>query len=498
MRDRARTVRGRRGAATRTTAMRTTATRTTATRTTALITVAAVVALAAAVGAPAAAKEPPGATPVEMTPALRERIQSMIDEFRTKWGLPGISAAVVTPDAHGSEPVITTFVAGTVTIGGSEPVTETTQYELGSETKVFTADLLALLVASGEVALDDPVQQYAPVGVTVPTWIDPDTSEVTEITLRDLATHQAAFEDDPPNFAEGCSGIPDCVNPHPGYTQTMLWDAFDGYTLPWKPGTRWLYSNWGFGLLGTILANVVDAVPPTDPPAFQSALEGAFLHDLGLSATRLELSSDPRLAPPYDLAGQPAISWDNTNALAGGGGLMSNAKDMGAFVAAHLGFVDPAAPLGVRSMATTLQPVSEISVTCSEPTQCEPAEFSMGLAWQLYRAAPKDAEGVRVPWAFKNGGTAGSSTDTALAPSLRTGVTTMFNMERNPQPYDGIATAILALLVDSTDRRLPPTGSTTIGSGWVVGSAAMVIVALGVVLLTRRGARYPQPPGARR
>ena len=451
-----------------------------------MVTAAAVVALTAVVGSPAVASEHPAAATVEMTPKLRERIQTMIDAFRVKWALPGISAAVVTPDPQGSGPVITTFVAGTLEIGGSVPVEESTLYELGSETKVFTASLLAALVASGEVSLDDRVQDFAPAGITVPSWTDLVTGEVTHITLRDLATHQAAFADDPPNFAEGCTGHPTCTNPHPGYTQTMLWDAFDGYTLPWKPGTRWLYSNWGFGLLGTILANVVESVPPPDPPKFQSALEGAFLHDLGMTATRLEVSSDPHLAPPYDLGGHLTIYWDNTNALAGGGGLMSNAKDMGTLVAAQLGFVDPSAPIGVRSMATTLHPVSTITEMCSEPTVCTSTDFSMGLAWQLYRAAPKDANGVHVPWAFKNGGTAGSSTDTSLAPSLRVGVTTMFNKERNTGAYDGIATAILALLVDSTHRELPPTGSEA-GPLVGIGIGAGLLLAVGGVLIVRRG-----------
>ena len=39
-------------------------------------------------------------------------IQALIDDFRTSHSISGISAAVVTPDPHGPNPVITTFAAG--------------------------------------------------------------------------------------------------------------------------------------------------------------------------------------------------------------------------------------------------------------------------------------------------------------------------------------------------------------------------------------------------
>ncbi|WP_100343800.1 serine hydrolase domain-containing protein [Compostimonas suwonensis] len=399
-----------------------------------------------------AAADPASTAVVEMTPALKEKIQKKVESFRTTHGLPGLSVAVVTPDPAGSSPVITTFAAGQPVPGSATPVDASTQFELGSETKVFTADLLSYLVASGRVSLDDAVQLYAPAGITVPEWADPQTGTTTPITLRDLATHQAGLPDVPPNFQDGCGSTPGCENPHPGYTQTMLWDAIAQQSLLWQPGTRWLYSNWGFGLLGTILANVVEPVPASQPPAYQSAIDGAFLDALGMSSTMIE-TPGPRLAPPYMASGEPTYYWDNTNAISGAGGLISDAADMGTWVAAHLGYIPPAAPLGVQTMANTLEPVSTITTLCSSPSQCQEADFQMGLGWQLYSARSSE---VGAPWAFKNGGTAGSSTDTALAPSLRTGVTTMFNMQRVGD--EQLAVPILALLV--ADRRGPaPTPS---------------------------------------
>ncbi|MGA1838820.1 serine hydrolase domain-containing protein [Herbiconiux sp. 11R-BC] len=438
---------------------------------------------------------------VTMTPELTAKIQHHIETFRAKYDISGMSMAVVTPDPDdpgGPTPVVTTFAVGTPNVGSPTPVDASTQFEIASETKIFTSDLLAHLVASGTVALDDPVQKYAPAGIAVPVWTDPQSGETTRITLRDLATHQAGLPDMPGNFEAGCGGDPDCVNPHPGYTQTMLWDALAAQSLLWKPGTDWLYSNWGFGLLGTILSDVVDpSVPIDEPPAFQPALESTFLDALGMSSTML--GTGPSIATPYTSGNTPTYYWEDVNALAGEGGLVSDATDMGAFVAAHLGYLSDTAPPGVRTMADTLEPVSAITTECFTPTQCQPSAFHMGLGWQLY---PASASNMGVDWAFKNGGTAGFSSDTTLAPSKGVGVTTMWNQNRvdDAEPAIELLTLILAETPDAGlghdaghDRghsegdsaRLADTGSSAFSlTGAAVGAA--ILLGAGVVLRTRR------------
>ena len=462
----------------------------------------AIAVLSMSVVSPAVATDRAPVTGVEMTPELTKQIQHEVDTFLAKHDLPGLSVAVVTPPSAGSDPVITTFAAGVPTLGSSTPVDASTQFELGSETKVFTADLLAYLVADGRVSLDDHVQRYAPAGVEVPEWIDQQTGARTAITLRDLATHQAGLLDTPPNFDAGCGADTGCPNPRPGYTQTMLWDAFtqpclNGQPCPMsQPGTDWLYSDWGFGLLGTILANVLDPVVETEPPAYQSALDQVFLDALGMSSTVLEPHGDGRLATPYKADGTKAFHWNNTNAISGAGGLISDASDMGTWVAAHLGYIPSTAPIGVQTMADTLQPVSDIATKCSAPGQCGPDHFQMGLGWELHSATTHE---VGVPWAFKNGLTDGSSTDTALAPSLRVGVTTMYN-KRLPDTDQGLPLAIslLKLLVaDQPDPEPAPGGvpqeAALAETGQpafelvALGMAAAGLLAAGILLIARRG-----------
>ncbi|WP_382304459.1 serine hydrolase domain-containing protein [Herbiconiux sp. UC225_62] len=463
---------------------------------------AAFVALGMTTVAPAAAADEDTHV-VAMTPELKVKIQNHIETFQKKYDIAGMSVAVVTPDPSdpsGSTPVTTTISVGVPTFGSSTPVDASTQFEIASETKIFTSDLLAHLVATKAVSLDDPVQKFAPAGITVPVWTDPVTNEKTHITLRDLATHQAGLTDMPWNIGDGC-GTDNCDNPRPGYTQTMIWNGLADQELLWKPGTNWLYSNWGFGLLGTILANIVDpSIPVDDPPAYLPALQATFLDALGMSSTAL--GTGPRIATPYASDNTPTYYWDDTNAMAGEGGIVSDTTDMATWLAAHLGYIKTDAPHGVRTMADTLKPLSTITTVCSEPDTCAPVEgeFHMGLGWQLYSGSSSN---MGVDWAFKNGGTAGFSSDTALAPSKGVGVTTMWNQNRVDNAEPGIE--LLDLILHHRDEPKPDHGGdhdkgdkdkdkladTGLGATSIAvpGVGAVVLLAAGVVLIVRRRSR---------
>ena len=78
---------------------------------------------------------------------------------------------------------------GRMSLGGAE-ATPDTVFEIGSITKVFTALLLADMVERGEVKLDDPVRNFLPASVKVPS------RGGKEITLVDLATQTSGVPRD--------------------------------------------------------------------------------------------------------------------------------------------------------------------------------------------------------------------------------------------------------------------------------------------------------------
>ena len=361
-------------------------------------------------------------------------LQDVIDAYREREGISAIAVAVVRPGADDSMEV-TTYLSGTTSEGGS-PLAATDRFEIGSETKTFTAGLLAQAVADGRIALDDPVQDHLPDGVTVPTW-----PGGAPMTIADLATHQAGLPDEPPNLDDRDPAAKS------QYTREMLWAALPETDLLWEPGTRWLYSNYGFGLLGTILADL-DQPGQAEPP-FGPVVADVLTDPLGLTATGLEdcevwtCPAMPDLVVPYGADGSPAPYWNNVQALAGGGGLVSDIGDMATWITAALG-----EPGAISSFATVpLQPVSTIETVCLAPDRCSPPamDFRMGLAWQLFDGADWIADA----YAFKDGGTGGMHSSTFLVPGRRLGVTVLSD---SPSRIDDLGQLLLLAIDGHVDR----------------------------------------------
>ena len=110
---------------------------------------------------------------------------------------------------------------------------------LCSLTKIFTTDLLAKLVNDKSVALDDPLQRYAPPHAVLPRRVQP-------ITLLNLATHTSGL---PRELGNAPAGTPHFTYPDYG----TRWHWVPGQHLRSVPGSEALYSNVGFDLLGDAL-----------------------------------------------------------------------------------------------------------------------------------------------------------------------------------------------------------------------------------------------------
>ncbi|WP_137723679.1 serine hydrolase domain-containing protein [Prescottella subtropica] len=350
---------------------------------------------------------------------------------------PGLAIAVTKPDpAYPGASLTTSYYFGDADKALGRRVGPQTQFEIASETKTFTAALLAKRIAQGQAHLDDPAQPYAS-GVTLPS------RDGAVITLGDLVTHRSGLTDDPPNLDAPCGGVPGC-NPKPRYDRGYLWQGLEKPdALFAAPGTQWLYSDFGFGTLGTLLA---DTFAPGHPePAFGQVVADELTGPLGMTSTTLETRT-PDLAQPY-AHGKPANLWDNTAALAGGGGLISTASDMAIWAAATLGYGDnPLVPV-LQSMLTEIP----------GPTDPKNPGTAMGMAWQLFPAS-----GSTPAYAFKNGGAAGSTSATVLVPENGWAITVL----NNGANMDFVSSATTTLMQTLVAGEPGPgaTGSVVFGS----------------------------------
>jgi CubicO group peptidase (beta-lactamase class C family) len=272
--------------------------------------------------------------------------------------------------------------------GGADP---DTVFQIGSVTKAVTGLLLADMAERGQVLLSDQASKYLP------------GAPPGRVTLLDLATHTSGLPRLPPGLLRYALLRPG--DPYAWYPAGALVRAARRSLATAAGGQPYLYSNYGFGLLGFLLSQAAE-VPY--PKLAQQRVCGP----LGMRATTFD-------ATPVQgyRRGRPAGPW-HMGALSAAGGLHSTATDLARLLEACLAPETTGLSQAVRA---ALAP----RVTTSPETE-------VGLAWHH---ALRD--GKRVIW--HNGMTGGFSAMVALRPARRAGAAVLANDGGvPPSPLDAL------------------------------------------------------------
>jgi D-alanyl-D-alanine-carboxypeptidase/D-alanyl-D-alanine-endopeptidase len=208
-------------------------------------------------------------------------------------------------------------------------------FEIGSVTKVFTATLLAEMAEHGVIRLDDPVRRHLPDDVRVPIRGRP-------ITLCHLASQTSGLPRLPPGLFR--RSLRQHRDPYAGFGEQDLFDALARTRLKSAPGVRLRYSNFGFGLLGYVLARRAGT-------SYGELVYDRICAPLGLAETGLEIAdtANGRVADGHNRRGRSVPHW-HLGALAGAGGLRSTLNDLLRFL--DLQLTEPATPLARAARAT--------------------------------------------------------------------------------------------------------------------------------------------------
>jgi CubicO group peptidase (beta-lactamase class C family) len=264
---------------------------------------------------PAADRVPP---PVFTDARRVARLESAFPEidrlfraFAEQARVPGIAYAIVIDGrlAHSG-------AVGYRDVAARAPVDADTVFRIASMTKSFTALCIMRLRDDGKLSLDDPAERYVPelAGLVYPTADSP------RITIRHLLSHAEGFPED---------------NPW-GDRQLAATDAemaammTRGIPFSTVPGTAYEYSNYGFAILGRIVANV-SGMP------YRQFVKQRILEPLGMTSTTLQAAEVPpgRLARGYrwegtGLVDEPALP---DGAFGPMGGMLTSTRDLAAYVA---------------------------------------------------------------------------------------------------------------------------------------------------------------------
>jgi D-alanyl-D-alanine-carboxypeptidase/D-alanyl-D-alanine-endopeptidase len=255
-------------------------------------------------------------------------------------------------------------------------------FQIGSVTKTFTA----LALAASGIPVDAPLRDHLPADYPVPG----------PITLAHLASHLSGLDRLPPGLLTDPDLDP--KDPYAHFTEAKLIDALGRTELLSPPGTKYLYSNYGAGVLGRAL---------TDD--YAGMIQDRIATPLGLADTAVTLTpaQQARKADGHDPNGQPTPDW-HTGALAGAGALYGTVNDLLRYVRAHLGDAPP--PLRtatdlVQRPRFTISPVLKV-----------------GLGWHMLTLPASRRTAV-----WHNGGTGGFTGFVAFCPSHGTGVALLAN-----------------------------------------------------------------------
>ena len=191
--------------------------------------------------------------------AAYQRLDEFIARHMSEFGLPGLTLALA--DRKG---LLRSSQYGFADVKSGLKVTPQTLFEIGSISKSFVAIAILQLAEEGKLDLHKPVTAYLP-------WLKIESS-YAPFTTHHLLSHTS-----------GLSGVP-LLN---RVAATTLRVGFE-------PGTRWVYSNIGYALLGFIIEAI-------DKKSFAEAMRQRLLVPLAMSSSAPVISNEirERLAVGY-------------------------------------------------------------------------------------------------------------------------------------------------------------------------------------------------------
>ena len=264
---------------------------------------------------------------------------------------------------------------GSLRVGEEAPPGVGSVFRIASMTKSFTGAALMILVADGRLRLDDPVADHVP---ELAAWRGP-TADGPVLTVRHLVSMEAGLPTDDP-WADRHIDLPD---------EEMDALISAGATFAWAPGTRFEYSNLGWGLVGRVIERVSGMRP-------QQFVTSALLEPLGMTSTTWVRPSGPDVAEPYRVRddgwlheGEPL--GDGT--IAPMGGIWSTVRDLARWVAFFLDAFPPrdeaddgSLPRWARREMQQLRRVDELSRFRPSPGGAARASvtgYGIGLAVRI-------------------------------------------------------------------------------------------------------------------
>jgi D-alanyl-D-alanine carboxypeptidase len=234
------------------------------------------------------------------------RLQSGLADL-SRYGVLGAVLAIDTPGRR-----VITITSGYSNAGQTAPMEVSRAFQVGSQSKMFTAAAILLLAKDGRLTLDDPVARFIP-----------EASDTEGVTIRHLLTHTSGVGDGIDLF----DSISERPRGHYRFDDLLLLSRT--YGRQFAPGAQWKYNNTGYDMLGRI----IEVASGQSRSVF---LRRRVLVPLGMHATFIGTEEDwsgvsvasgyvwsEKSARVIDMTRPADLTW-----AAAAGDMVSNAEDM--------------------------------------------------------------------------------------------------------------------------------------------------------------------------
>jgi CubicO group peptidase (beta-lactamase class C family) len=288
--------------------------------------------------------------------ALANRIDRLIEPWRSDT-TPGVTVGVVEGDV-----LVAHRHAGLASLELGVPIGAETCFRIASVSKQFTCAAALLLAERGQLDIEAPVRSLLP---DLPAACD-------AVTVAQLMHNASGIRDMLEILRHGGADLG---------TPVTATDLLDGIrrqrTLNFAPGTRYLYSNSNFLLLGLVVERLAGA-------PLAAVLEREIFAPLGMTSTRHtpDVQTPVRnLATGYVVRDGSIVRAAHAFPLGGEGGLVSSVVDLAIWAAnARTGRVPGPGVIAALERATPFR-------------NGTPNHYARGLRLRRYRGVPTVSHG---------------------------------------------------------------------------------------------------------
>jgi CubicO group peptidase (beta-lactamase class C family) len=243
-----------------------------------------------------------------LTEAERATLREIVSQARQEQRIPGMSIAIARDGR-----LVFAEGFGSVDLEGEVAATADTRYRIASIAKPVTAVAVLQLAAAGKLSLDDPVHERCP-GYP---------AKERDPTVRHLLAHQSGIrhttDEEDTSIVGSFPRLADAIAP------------VADEALEFEPGTKTLYTSWGYAILGCVIETV-------SGQSYMDYITEHVLGPAGMSATTLDRPdfAAPDFSPGYRGQGsrlRPSEVVD-TRFKTPASGLISSAPDLVRFALA--------------------------------------------------------------------------------------------------------------------------------------------------------------------